>query len=61
MQEQRVIRRRHTNGISLTADGKYNLATSCGSIKERAEMERIHPATVYRCDRVVSTTGSCNE
>ena len=48
MQEQRVIRRRRTNSISLTADEKFILVTSCGSrpIKERAEMERVHPATV---------------
>ena len=46
MQEQRVIRCRHTNGISLTADEKYNLVTSCDRIKERAETERVHLATV---------------
>ena len=48
MQEQRVIRRRGTNGIS------------CGSIKERAETERVHPATLHVCryDRLVSTTWS---
>ena len=48
MQEQRVIRRRRTNVISLTADEKFNLVTSCGSIKERAETERVHPEPVYR-------------
>ena len=42
MQEQRVIRCRRTNGILLTADEKFNLVTSCGSIKERAETERVH-------------------
>ena len=46
MQEQRVIRRSRTNGIS------------CGSIKERAETERVHPATLCRYDRLVSTTWS---
>ena len=45
MQKQRVIRRRRTNGISLTADEKFNLVTSYGTIKERAETERVHPAT----------------
>ena len=60
MQEQRVIRcgAGNTNGISLTADEKFNLVTSCGSIKERTEMECIHPATVYHYDKLVSTTGS---
>ena len=57
MQEQRVIRHRRTNGISLTADEKFNLVTSCGTIKGRAEMERVHPVTVYRYDKLVSTTG----
>ena len=37
---------------------KSNLVTSCGSTKERAETERVHPATVYPYDRLVSTTGS---
>ena len=58
MQEQQVIRRRRTNGISLTADEKINLVTSCGTIKECAEMERVHPAAVYRYDKLVITTGS---
>ena len=58
MQEQRVIMRRRTNGISLTADEKCNLVISCGSTKERAETKRYHPETVYRYDRLVSTTGS---
>ena len=35
----RVIRRRHTKGISLTADEKFNLVTSYGTIKGCAEME----------------------
>ena len=58
MQEQRVIRCRRTNSISLTADEKFNLVTSCGTIKEHAEMERVHPATVYRYDKLVTTAGS---
>ena len=53
MQEQHVIRHRRTNSISLTAGEKFNLVTSCGTIKGRAEMERVHPVPVYRYDKLV--------
>ena len=39
MQEQRVIRRRSTNSISLTTDEKFNLVTSYGTITVGAEPE----------------------
>ena len=55
----RVIRRRRTNGISLTVDESSTwsllVAVSRSALKRP---KRVHPATAYHCDRLVSATRS---